>query len=85
MKVVAKIALGRSKGYGITPANSMIGDFPNAVGDVLQASGYDVTSSTHRARGGGSSKVEGLKLQLQSLRKERDQRLMMRKENYERK
>ena len=63
-EVVTNLELGGGEGYSSAAADPMSSDLPDAVGDVLQASGDGVAASIHRPGGGGSCGVEGLDLRL---------------------
>jgi len=57
---VAGLELGCGEGYSGASADPVPSDFPDAVGDVLQAGG--VATGVHRPGGGGCCGVEGLDL-----------------------
>ena len=60
-EVVPRQGLHHSKGDGGASVNSMTGDLPNRVGDVLQTSGDGIAPSIHRFCGGDRYIEEGLR------------------------
>ena len=64
-EVVAGLELSCGEGYSSAAANSMSGDLPDEVGDVLQTGGDGVAARIHRLGGGGCCGVEGLDLRFQ--------------------
>ena len=61
-EVMTSLELGSGEGYSSTAADPMSSNLPDAVGDVLQASGDGVAASIHRPGGGGCCSMEGLDL-----------------------
>ena len=61
-EVVAKLELSCGEGYSGTAADSMSGNLPDVVGDVLQAGSDGVASSVHRPGCDGGCGMEGLDL-----------------------
>ena len=62
---MAGLELGCDEGYGGAMVNTVSGDLPDTVGDVLQAGGDGVATRVYRLGGGGCCSVEGLDLRLQ--------------------
>jgi hypothetical protein len=60
-EVVPRQGLHHSNGDGGASVNSMTGDLPNTVGDVLQTSGDGIAPSIFRFYGGGCYNEEGLR------------------------
>ena len=64
-EVVARLELSCGESHNGATVSPMTGDFPDAVGDVLQTGGDGVAASVHRLGGDGCCGVEGLDLRLQ--------------------